>query len=229
MYCCKGHPHEFMLRLVGLVGQWKRIQAELPDDWAEVRLAFRPAGDSDAAKAAELLGPLTPGRVGREFRFSAVRRGSGASPVAVERALARLDAEGVRGAVSLLATAESPGLEDARRQHALAESWDELLASLPPDWSDLYVEVELTSSDHLDPAALALAPVNPARHGNEVGFRFRCARQFGYGAAQEMVRRCLARLDERGIPGQVRILRVLSDTKPVGTQGPVWYVGGKVI
>jgi hypothetical protein len=27
----------------------------------------------------------------------------------------------------------------------------------------------------------------------------------------------------------LRILRVLSDTKPVGTQGPVWYVGGKVV
>ena len=42
-----------------------------------------------------------------------------------------------------------------------------------------------------------------------------------------MVRRCLARLDEEGIPGEVRVLRALSDTHPVGTQGPVWYVGGK--
>jgi len=44
-----------------------------------------------------------------------------------------------------------------------------------------------------------------------------------------MVRRCLQRLDERGIPGELRILRVLSDSKPVSTQGPVWYVGGKVV
>ena len=44
-----------------------------------------------------------------------------------------------------------------------------------------------------------------------------------------MVRRSLARLDERDIPAEVRILRVLSDTKPVGTQGPVWYVGGKAV
>jgi hypothetical protein len=44
-----------------------------------------------------------------------------------------------------------------------------------------------------------------------------------------MVRRCLERLDERGLPGTVRILRALSDSKPVGTQGPVWYVGGKVV
>ena len=44
-----------------------------------------------------------------------------------------------------------------------------------------------------------------------------------------MVLRCLARLDENGILGDVRVLWVLSDTKPVATQGPVWYVGGKVV
>jgi hypothetical protein len=44
-----------------------------------------------------------------------------------------------------------------------------------------------------------------------------------------MVRRCLARLDERGITGSVEVLRALSDTRPVYTQGPVWYVGGKAV
>ena len=44
-----------------------------------------------------------------------------------------------------------------------------------------------------------------------------------------MVRRCLQRLDDEGIPGELRILRVLSDSKPVATQGPVWYVEGKAV
>ena len=44
-----------------------------------------------------------------------------------------------------------------------------------------------------------------------------------------MVERCFQRLDERGIPAEVRILRALADTRPVATQGPVWYVGGKVV
>jgi hypothetical protein len=44
-----------------------------------------------------------------------------------------------------------------------------------------------------------------------------------------MVRRCLGRLDESGIPGKVEVLRALSDTHHVSTQGPVWYVGGKVL
>ena len=52
---------------------------------------------------------------------------------------------------------------------------------------------------------------------------------FGYGASPGMVRRCLERIDEEGIPGRFDLLRALSDTKPVYTQGPVWYVGGKAV
>ena len=37
------------------------------------------------------------------------------------------------------------------------------------------------------------------------------------------------RVDSAGIPGTVRVLRLMSDTHPVGTQGPVWYVGGKAV
>jgi hypothetical protein len=218
-----------MLRPVGLVGQWERIRAGLPHRWSEVRLALRLSGDADARRAAELLGPLTPGRVGREFRLYVARQAPGPSAGALARTLARLDDERIRGALELVATDAVAAVPEAPRHHSLAGAWDALLTTVPTDWSDLYLEVELTSSDHLDPAALALAPVNPAGYGETPGFRFRCAREFGYGASSGMVRRCLARLDERGIPGTLRILRVLSDTKPVGTQGPVWYVGGKVV
>jgi hypothetical protein len=218
-----------MLRPVSLVGQWERIQAGLPANWAEARLALRLSSDADATRAAELLGPLMPGRVGRQFRLYVVSHSSGPSAGALTRALARLDDLKIRGDLDLLGAEETATATEASRRHSLAASWDTLLATLPPDWSDLYAEVELTSSDHLDPAALALAPVNPARYGDALGFRFRCARGFGYGASPGMVRRCFARLDEQGIPGEVRIMRVLSDTKPVGTQGPVWYVGGKVV
>jgi hypothetical protein len=44
-----------------------------------------------------------------------------------------------------------------------------------------------------------------------------------------MVRRCLERLDREGVRGSVRILHALSDTDPVATQGPVWYVGGRPV
>jgi hypothetical protein len=44
-----------------------------------------------------------------------------------------------------------------------------------------------------------------------------------------MVRRCCERCDEERIRGAVHILRVLSDTKPVATQGPVWHVAGRTV
>ena len=74
-----------------------------------------------------------------------------------------------------------------------------------------------------------MSPVNPARYGGALAFRFRCARKAGYGASPEMVRRCLERLDENDIRGAVKILRALSDTHLVATQGPVWYVEGKSV
>ena len=112
---------------------------------------------------------------------------------------------------------------------AFATTWDAELAALPEDWSDLYAEVELASSDYLDRAALLLAPVNPARYSSVAGFRFRVARRFGYGASAEMTHRCLERLDDERIHGRARVLWALSDTRPVQTQGPVWHSGGKSV
>lgn len=116
-----------------------------------------------------------------------------------------------------------------RAQASLARAWADSAGTLPPDWSDLYAEVELASTDDLERAALALGPVNPARYGGARGLRFRVARSFGYGASPGMTRRCLERMDEQGLQGTLRILRVLSDTKPAQTQGPVWLVDGKVV
>jgi hypothetical protein len=220
-----GHGAEFMLRAVSLAHQWQQVQASLPADWGDVQLSLSLRDEGQLPQAAALLGPLQPTRAGRELRFYASRTGSGA----VDRALARLTAEFIGGDLRLLSASEAPPVSAAPKEQSLVEQWDEAAAVLPADWSDVYAEIELTSSDHLDPAALALAPVNPSRFGDTPGFRFRCARRFGYGASAQMVRRCLTRLDERGIPGEVRILRALSDTRPVGTQGPVWYVGGKVV
>jgi hypothetical protein len=219
---------------VTLGRQWRRIQTKLPDDWVHARLALTITSPRELDRTATLLGPLTPGRAGEGFRFEVIRTGHAQSPAAVTRALGRLDDEKIRGTLDLIgAQDEAPaGYATAPVPVAeipLAEAWDEVVSDLPEDWTDVYGEILLTSSDDLDPAALALAPINPARYGATLGFRFRCARSFGYGTAPGMVRRSLERLDDLGIGGTPRILRVLSDTKPVGTQGPVWYVGGKVV
>ena len=64
---------------------------------------------------------------------------------------------------------------------------------------------------------------------SRLAFTFRCSGRSGYGASRPMARRCFERLDDDGIVGETRILRVLSDTDNVDTQGPVWLVGGKTL
>jgi hypothetical protein len=213
---------------LNLVDRFNDIQRRLPDDWAEARLRLTVADDARCDRAAAMLGPANPGRRGKEIRFSTVRHGGGLAPEAVRRLLRRLVREGIAGELELVDVNEAAHAEQPK-PGSLRAAWDIALVSLPPDWSDLYADVRLASTDYLERAALLLAPVNPARYGRETGFRFRCARHFGYGVSPEMAARCLQRCDDEGIRGSVEILRVLSDTYPVGTQGPVWYVGGRSV
>ncbi len=138
-----------------------------------------------------------------------------------------LDDEGIAGELELLGTREAQP-QEPHPHETLREEWVRELAGLPPDWSDLYAEVRVDSTDYVERAALHLAPLNPARSG-AAAFRFRCARIFGYGVSPEMGARCLERCDEEGITGKVAILRALSATEPVATQGPVWLVGGRAV
>ena len=239
-----------MLSLVSLVDQWQAIERRLPEGWDDARLRLMVAEDGDPERAAALLGPATPGRHGRAISFFAARRGAGPSPELVTRLLRRLDREGIQGQVELVGSDTPPAAAaGVTRWSTFASAWDAELAELPEDWSDVYAEVELASSDYLERAALLMAPLNPAQWnadarakparpgsgaasgalGSKPGFRFRVARRFGYGASVQMARRCFERLDEEGIRGAVHVLHALSDTRPVQTQGPVWYVGGRSV
>jgi hypothetical protein len=212
-----------------LVEQWRRIERELPDGWVDARLSIAIDDRTRLDRAAALLGPANPGRGGGEIRFSARRQaGTGVGPEAVRRLLARIDGERLGGTLSLREAIAGPQ-PTASARTTLAAAWDAALATLPPDWSDLLCEVELTSSDYLQRAALLLAPINPYAIAGRSAFTFRVAHRFGYGASAPMTRRCLARADEDELTGSVSILRVLSDTHNVDTQGPVWYVRGRAL
>ena len=217
-----------MLSLVSLVDQWQAIERGLPEGWGNARLRLTAAEEGQCERAAALLGPATPGRHRRVLSFFAARRGAGPSPDLVVRLLQRLDREGIEGDLELVGSDVSEAAA-ATAPSTFVEAWERELAALPDDWSDLYIEAELFSSDYLERAALLLAPLNPARYGGKPGFRCRVARRFGYGGSPEMTQRCFERLDEEGIRGRVTVLRALSDTRPVQTQGPVWYVGGRSV
>jgi hypothetical protein len=220
---------------VALAERFDEILRGLPRGWSLVRLELRLDQPEHADRGALILAPATPGRTGGTFQFY-VHGGSARlapTPEIARRVLGRLDEEGIGGRLELVLQetrpVSAPAPKPERERRTLAAQWDELVRRLPADWSDLYAEVEFDSSDFLDRGALLLSPVNPARYGGPLALRFRCARGRGYGVAAEMARRCLERLDEERITGSVRVLRVLSDTHHVATQGPVWYLGGKSV
>ena len=211
-----------------LVEQWRSIVEQLPDGWSDAQLLLTVDDERRAGRAAGLLAPLQAGRSGRRVRFFCARRGPGPRPDTAERLLRRLDAERIGGTLEPVVVGEVP--QAPRAEHpSLAVAWDAQLRTLPADWSDLYGQIRLRSGGDLDRAALLTAPLNPTRFDPTPAFRFRCARRFGYGASPQMVRRCLGRLDAEGVRAEVTIVHALSDTEPVGTQGPVWYIGGRPV
>ena len=213
---------------MALVDQWQVIQSNLPEGWNTAQL--RLTADDQPARVAAMLAPAGAGRHGNVLTLTVGRGGVGSSPDLLKRLLARLDAERLGGELALAAPVQSAIPPEARvRRPPLAEQWLQAQAALPADWSDMYAELELGSSDYLERGALLMAPVNPARVKGRLAFRFRVARRYGYGASGEMTQRCLERLDAERITGRFRVLWALSDTKPVYTQGPVWYVGGRAV
>ena len=221
---------------MALADRVDEIVRGLPRGWERARLELTMEEPEDADRAALILAPATPGRSGRAFTVyvhGGTRR-LAPTPELVRRVVSRLDSEGIRARIRLAgheaghAAAPEAGPRPEERR-SLSASWDALVQRLPPDWTDLYAEVELESTDYLERGALLLAPVNPARYGSTTGLRFRCARRGGYGAAAAMTRRALERLDEEGITGRLRVLRVLSDTSPAFTQGPVWRIDGRSV
>jgi hypothetical protein len=209
-----------------LVWQWINLERELPPNWSDVRLVLK-VREQDADRTAALLGGANPLRSGDSLLLFVSRRG-GFGPEALRRALLRLDRQGIGGTLELADVTEAEAAPESEPA-SLAATWDAAVAKLPDDWSDMYAEIVLRSSDHLERAALLIAPMNPTRPGKTLALRFRVARRFGYGVSPAMARRCLERLDEEGIPGELNVLGVLCDTDPVATQGPVLRVGGKAV
>jgi hypothetical protein len=209
-----------------LVWQWINLERALPRNWSDLRLVLK-VREQDADRAAALLGGANPMRHGDSILLF-VSRGGGFGPEALRRALLRLDRQGIGGTLELAGVTEAEAASEAEPV-SLAAAWDAEVAKLPDDWSDMYAEIVVRSSDHLERAALLVAPMNPTRPGKTLELRFRVARRFGYGIAPEMARRCLERLDEEGITGELHVLGVLCDTDPVGTQGPVLRIGGRAV
>jgi hypothetical protein len=214
---------------VSLVGEWRVLQAGLPDGWRHVTVELELRDPEGASRAAALLGPASPHRASKTvLRFASARDGSAHGPDGIARLLRRIDDARIAGTLTALGS-ERAAVREERPVTSLAASWDTMLAALPADWSDLVAEVRLTSSDDIERGAVLCIQLNPRRVGERSAFRFRSARRAGYGVAPVMARRCFERCDAEAIRGEVVALRALSDTRLEATQGPVWLVDGQTV
>jgi hypothetical protein len=221
-----------MLTAVKLVEQWAALERRLPADWESVALRLRTEQPDERHEAARILGPMNVGFVGEELALTVRRAGGASGPEAARRLFARLDEARIWCLLEQEGVAEAPPrLDEPESVSAefVAAAWDAALDELSAGWSDLLCLLELDSSALLPRAALVCAPLNPTRDQHRVGFTFRCARTTGYGVSPAMARRCFEQLDAEEIRGTVSVLRSLSGTDNVATQGAVWYVGGKVL
>ena len=99
---------------------------------------------------------------------------------------------------------------------ALAASFQEVIDSLPDDWSDLDLDLRIFDESRYVEAATFLVVCNaqPYSH-NDWHWKLLCAHRFGRAAAPQAVHRSLLFLDEAGIDGEFVVRSVRSGRAPV--------------
>src|SRR4051812_9654555 len=94
----------------------------------------------------------------------------------------------------------------------LATDFQKVLASLPPDWTDLEVDVRIEDEGQYVDTAVALSQVNAQvyQHPEADGWHWRLlvAHSFGHAAAAETVKGVLEKLDDAGVRGELRVAEV---------------------
>ena len=87
---------------------------------------------------------------------------------------------------------------------ALADDFQAVLDTLPPDWTDLALDLRIFDEDRYIEAATLLVQINAAPYSrHDWHWRIDVAHDFGHAAAPETVRGTLALLDGQGIEGEL--------------------------
>lgn len=87
---------------------------------------------------------------------------------------------------------------------ALADDFQQLLDSLPADWTDMVCDLRLRDEDRYVDAAVLLSQVNAQPYSKaEWHWRINVANGFGHAAAPETVLGTLRMLDEEGVEGEL--------------------------
>jgi len=87
---------------------------------------------------------------------------------------------------------------------ALADDFQAVVNSLPPDWTHLELDMRIADEDRYVEAATLMAQINAMPYSkHDWHWRLRVANTFGHAAAAESVRGTLALLDAQGIEGEL--------------------------
>jgi hypothetical protein len=86
----------------------------------------------------------------------------------------------------------------------LAEDFQKVVDSLPPDWTQLELDLRIHDEDRYVESATLLTQINAMPYSkHDWHWRLRVAHDFGHAAAAETVRGTLGLLDDQGIAGEL--------------------------
>jgi hypothetical protein len=93
----------------------------------------------------------------------------------------------------------------------LADTFNEVLASLPDDWTDLEIDVRIFDEERYVDAAVYLATVNAQPYSkHDWHWRILVAHRFGHASAAPAVHGALNLLDQAGLDGEIAVREVRS-------------------
>jgi hypothetical protein len=89
---------------------------------------------------------------------------------------------------------------------ALASDFQRIVDSLPPDWTQLELDMRIFDEERYVEAATIVVQVNPQPYSrHDWHWRLRVANEFGHAAAAETVHGTLAVMDGLGIAGELAV------------------------
>lgn len=92
---------------------------------------------------------------------------------------------------------------------SLAADFQQVLDALPPDWTDLELDVRIDDESRYVDTAVALSQVNAQPYSRaDWHWRLLVAKDFGHAAAAETVKGVLAKLDAEGVRGEMAVREV---------------------
>jgi hypothetical protein len=103
---------------------------------------------------------------------------------------------------------------------ALAETFQQIVDSLPDDWTDIELDLRIFDEERYIEAATYLVVVNAQPYSkHDWHWRIMVAHRFGHAAAAPATHGTLKNLDEAGIEGELRVREVKQGRAEVT---PMW-------